>query len=91
MKPVTSVLSPFFGVLVRSGVLILSGVPALSGVQERSDALPRFGFGDCPRPDLADCSILFFRTWDERVRFGTGVFSRSGSLPDFAGLEVPAG
>ena len=82
---------PLSEVFVRSGVLILSGVLALFGVLERSDALPRFGFGDCPRPDRTDYFVLFFRTWDERVRSSTEVFARSGSLPDSAGWEVPAG
>ena len=50
---------PRSGVFVRSGVLILSGVVALPGVQDRSDALHRSGCGDCPRPDLADRSVLF--------------------------------
>ena len=58
-------------VFVQSGVLILSGVLALSGVLDRSDVLSRSGFGDCPRPDLADRAVLFCRTWDERVRSGT--------------------
>ena len=81
---------PLSGVFVRSGILILSGVLALSGVLDCSNVLPRSGFGECPHPDLADRSVFFRRTWDERVHSGTGVFSQSGFLPDSAGLEVPA-
>ena len=34
-----------------------------------------------PDLDLADRSVLFRQTWDERVRSGTGVFSRSKNFP----------
>ena len=73
------------GALPQSGDFIFSEVLALSGVLDRSDVLPRSGFGDYPRLDLVDRSVFFLRTWDERVRSGTGVLSRSGFLPDSVG------
>ena len=65
---------PLSGVFVRSSVLILFGVLAFSSVLDHYDALPQSGFGDCPRPDLVDCSVLFLHTWDERIHSGTRVF-----------------
>ena len=79
------------GGLPRSGVFIRSGNLAISGVLDRSIVLALSGFGDWSRLDLDDRSVLILRIRDERVRSGTGAFSRSGTLSDSYGFRVLAG
>jgi hypothetical protein len=62
----------------RSGVLVRSGVFAFSYT------------GDWVLLDLADRSVLFLRTCDDRVHSGTGVFLSSGTLPVSCCPDAPA-